>query len=58
MASANPYDVTPPSPWGARSTLVRKGDLGGDSPSLARDAVKGTRSPERLERCSALMEMK
>jgi len=35
----------------ACATLVGKGDVEGDSPSLARDEVKGTRSPERLERC-------
>jgi len=30
----------------ARATLVSKGDVGGDSPSLARDEVRGTKSPE------------
>jgi hypothetical protein len=41
----------------ARATLVSKGDIGGDSPSLARDEVRGTKSPERSEQCSALIRM-
>jgi len=41
----------------ARATLVSKGDIGGDSPSLARDEVKRTKSLDRLERCSTLIRM-
>jgi len=40
----------------ARTTLVSKGDIEGDSPSLARDGVRGTRSSNQLERCSALIQ--
>jgi len=29
----------------ARATLVRKGDVGGDSPSLARVGMRGLRVP-------------
>ncbi len=41
----------------AHAILVSKGDVGGDSPSLARDGVRGTRSPERSEHYSLLIRM-